>query len=82
MICKYYLAVTCACPVDDGRDAYWAEFESSVLVKVEDILAAVAPFSDKKVFQEDMTRSLARTLGCKVTTTGMHSGVLTVVSAP
>ena len=43
------------------------------MVKVEDILAAVASLPDP-LFQEEITQSLAAALGCVVTTTGYHSG--------
>jgi hypothetical protein len=63
-------------------DVYEAEFESSTMVKVEDILDALRPFENEAAFQEAVTASLARSLGCKVTTIGEHSGVKTVVVAP
>jgi hypothetical protein len=82
MICRYSLTIKCACPVDELSDVYEAEFESAATIKVEDILEAVRPFEAGQMFQEDLTASIARTLGCKVTTTGYHSGVKTVVIAP
>ena len=82
MICKYTLTVHCACPVDDGRDMYVAVCESPSLIPVETIIAAAKEFEAAKAFQEELTLSLARKLGCKVTTTGHHSGVLTEVTAP
>jgi hypothetical protein len=82
MICRYSLTLRCACPVDELLDVYEAEFESSHTIKVEDILEAVRPFESGRMFQEDLTVSLARTLGCKVTTIGDHSGVKTTVIAP
>jgi hypothetical protein len=82
MICRYSLTIRCACPVDELSDVYQSEFESAVTIKVEDILEAVRPFESGRMFQEDLTASLARTLGCKVTTRGYHSGVETVIVAP
>lgn len=82
MICRYATTIICACPLDDGRDTYQAEFESPSIIKVEDIIAAISVLVEAKAFQEDITESLARNLGCKVTTIGMHSGVLTTVVAP
>lgn len=82
MLCRYYLTIKCACPVDGLSDVYEAEFESATVLKVEDILEAARPFESGQMFQEDLTASLARTLACRVTTTGYHSGVKTVVIAP
>ena len=82
MKCRYSLKIRCACPVDEGSDVYDAVFESDDLIKVEAILDAVRAYATIKAFQEDVTRSLARTLGCQVTTIGYHSGVLTEVIAP
>lgn len=82
MICRYSMTIKCACPVDELSDVYEAEFESAATIQVEDILEAVRPFESGRMFQENLTASLARTLACKVTTIGYHSGVKTVVIAP
>lgn len=82
MICTYSLTIRCACPVDDLPDVYQVVFESTATIKVEDIIEAVGQFEVRKLFQEDLTASLARTIGCKVTTSGFHSGVKTTVVAP
>jgi hypothetical protein len=82
MICRYALTIRCACPVDARPDVYRAEFESSTMIKVEDILAAVQPFQTNAAFQEDLTATLARQLGCQVKTIGWHSGVETIAVAP
>ena len=82
MICRYLLTIHCACPVDDRRDIYAAEFESASMIPVERILEAVREFNGVKAYQEDLTLSLARKLNCRVTTIGDHSGVLTEVTAP
>lgn len=82
MKCRYSLKIRCACPVDEGQDVYDAIFESDGMLKVEDIIDAVLAYNTVAAFQEDITRSLARKLGCRVTTFGYHSGVRTEVSAP
>jgi hypothetical protein len=82
VICRYALTIRCKCPVDERADVYQAEFESPTMIKVEDILAAVLPFETRATFQEDLTATLARQLGCKVTTKGSHSGVETTAVAP
>lgn len=82
MRCLYSLTVLCICPEDDLPDVYTTTIESPRTVKVEDILEAVRPFETAQMFQEDLTASLARSLGVKVVTIGYHSGVKTVVEAP
>lgn len=78
MLVRHSLTITASCPVDGKPDHYEAVVECVRVVKVEDILAAVQQLRDRKVFQEELTQELARTLGAKVTTTGYHSGVKTV----
>ena len=72
------LTITAACPVDGKPDHYDAVVKCNRVLKVEDILAAVEGMKDRKVFQEELTQELARTIGARVTTTGYHSGVKTV----
>jgi hypothetical protein len=78
LLVRHTLTITAACPVDQKPDHYEAVVESSRIVKVEDILAAVARFTQTPMFQEELTQELARVLAAKVTTTGYHSGVRTV----
>ena len=78
MLVRHYLTITASCPVDRKPDHYDAVVECSGVVKVEDILAAVAGLRLKRIYQEELTQELARQLGAKVTTTGYHSGVKTV----
>jgi len=78
LLVRHSLTITASCPVDGKPDHYEAVVECVRVVKVEDILAAVQQLRDRKVFQEELTQELARTLGAKVTTTGYHSGVKTV----
>jgi hypothetical protein len=68
------------CPVDDAQDLYELRVETARVVKVEDILAAVAALPER-AFQEDITLALAAKLGCAVTTIGHHSGVKTTCQA-
>lgn len=82
MICRYSLKIRCLCPVDEGHDVYDAIFMSDDLIKVEDIIDAVRAYDTTAAFQEDITRSLARKLGCTVVTRGYHNCVLTEVIAP
>ena len=80
MIARHELTMRCHCPVNGARDTYQVTVEASRVVKVEDILAAVAAVPDW-LFQEDITETLAASLGCGVTTVGYHSGVKTTCSA-
>jgi hypothetical protein len=80
--CRYSLKIRCSCPVDEAPDVYDAVFESDDLIKVEDIIDAVRAYDTVVAFQEDITRSLARKFGCRVTTVGYHSGIRTEVEAP
>lgn len=77
---RHELTIRGKCPVNDALDTYEAAFETETLVKVEDILAAVAALPSP-AFQEDITQRLAAVLGCRVTTVGYHSGVRTTCSA-
>lgn len=82
MLCRYSVTIQSSCPVDEKPDTYAATFESSTMIKVEDILEAVRRFASEPSFQESLTSSLARVLNCKVTTMGWHSGVAVEVIAP
>jgi hypothetical protein len=63
--------------VNDDYDTYQVVIEASRIVKVEDILSAVAGLPGG-LFQEEITERLAALMGCSVTTTGYHSGVKTI----
>lgn len=82
MICRYSLTIKCRCPVDDLTDSYLTEIDSPSIIQVETILREILYLGSEPKFQEDLTASLARSFGCKVTTTGYHSGIKTVVVAP
>lgn len=82
MHCRYETFVRAACPVDSRADLYEATFESDRTIPVEVILKAIEECEPRKAFQEDIAADLARTLKCKVTLVGHHSGVKTTVIAP
>jgi hypothetical protein len=82
MRCLYETKIVAACPVDAKPDVYDATFESDDTIRCEDILAAVGKYATEKAYQEVITADLARSLRCKVTTVGYHSGVKTTVVAP
>lgn len=81
MIIAHELTAQCTCPVDNGPDTYAVRIETGRVVKVENILAAVAALRTETIFQEEFTERLARQLGARVTTVGYHSGVRTTCSA-
>jgi len=79
----YELEVRAVCPVVDGEiDVYQARIESQSTIPVERILAFFAAHKDEKIFQEDLTRKAATTIGAKVQTIGVHSGVKVTCTAP
>ncbi len=82
VICRYFLTIRCACPVDGTKDLYWVVIKSPSMVPVELFLDYVRETASKKQFQEELTADLAKRFGCEVETRGFHSGVYTVVSAP
>jgi len=77
MIIKHKFRFTRLCPVDDGVDNYKCHIETNKIIKVETILATIDALP-KKAFQESITQTLARKLGCRVKTTCYHSGVKTI----
>lgn len=83
MIITYETVVVAQCPVDETVDMYDLTITmTDKMVQVEDILAAISQWTTEPVFQEDLTTALQATLGGTVQTTGVHSGVKTVVIAP
>lgn len=78
---EHSLTIRCRCPIDHETDAYRVTVRTDRVVKVEDILAAVADLTKQEAFQENLTERLARRLGCEVETIGTHSGVQTRVVA-
>lgn len=80
MIARHTLKVTALCP-KGGRDHYTAEIEVDQFVPVEGILSVAEKFSNTAIYQEDLVVSLACELKAKVTLTGLHGQVHTVVEA-
>lgn len=76
---EHTLEVTALCPVDGLPDVYALTVRAARVVKVEDILAAAAQFAGEKLFQEELTQRVHRSLACEVETVGHHSGVRTRV---
>jgi hypothetical protein len=74
------LTLTRLCPVDDGIDHYRVRIETTRLLTVEKIYAAIGGLPEKE-YQERLTVLLAAALDAKVTTIGFHSGVKTTCEA-
>lgn len=79
----YELELRARCPIHaELTDIYSVRLESESLVKVEDILEFMRRFSERQVFQEDVTREIAVGLGVKAQLVGLHSGVRITSTAP
>lgn len=76
---EHRLTAYARCPVDDRRDIYTVFVRTSRVIKVEDILTALESHTKEPVFQEDLTKLLAKTIGCEVETQGWHGEVFTTV---
>jgi NADPH-dependent 7-cyano-7-deazaguanine reductase QueF len=79
MRCRYSLQVECACPNDDLSDIYDVVVEAERTIEVEKIIAFAESMRAEKMFQENLTVLMARTLNAKVTSVGWHYGVRTEV---
>jgi hypothetical protein len=78
---EHVLTVHCQCPVDNVKDEYQTTILTDRLIKVEDILAIAAEFTEQTMFQEELTQLLAARLAATVTTVGLHSGVKTTCTS-
>mgnify|MGYP003659099503 CR=1 FL=1 len=80
----YEIQVMAQCPVNPtDTDLYQFHIESEALIEVEKITGFFNENAGKqKVFQEDLTRQCAVTLGAHVTSVGFHSGVKVTCYAP
>ncbi len=84
MKCLYELEVRAQCPVNPSdTDLYAFAIESEALIEVEKITGFFAANAGtKQQFQEALTQMCAVTLGAKVTSVGVHSGVRVTCVAP
>ncbi len=82
MTCTYTLMITAKCPRDDSlTDVYGMTVTSPRMIEVESILRAVAEYTKRAVYQEDLAEQLALWLDAEVELTGVHSSVRTRVVA-
>jgi hypothetical protein len=81
---RYEIEIRAQCPViPDDTDLYQFTIESESIIEVEKIVAFVAENAGQKnIFQEDLTRKCAVTLGARVTSVGWHSGIKVTCEAP
>jgi len=79
----YELEVRAACPVHDGLiDCYGVTVRSSSMIPIEDIIGFFQPYSQQKIYQEELTAKAATALGAQVELIGIHSGVTVRSVAP
>lgn len=67
------------CPMNNLQDVYEVTFRMDKVLPVERILGHIGGLVGVKLFQEEITQSLADTFECEVETTGVHSNVKTRV---
>jgi hypothetical protein len=72
---EYTLTISALCPADGRRNTYTATFRTRAMLLVERLLEIVKPFAEQKLYQEELTATLAKEVSCQVETFGNHSGV-------
>lgn len=80
----YEIEVRAQCPVNPTDvDLYQFTIESESIIEVEQIARFFNEHAgDTKVFQEELTRKAAVTLGARVRSVGIHSGIRVTCVAP
>jgi len=79
----YEIDVRAQCPVNPkDTDLYAFTIESDDIIEVEKIVAFFKQRRKLKIFQEALTQQCAVTLGARVTSVGVHSGVKVTCVAP
>lgn len=68
----YTLQATCTCPADGKGDVYAITIESRRMLWTNVIGEAALALTSQRIPQEEFTRALARELGARVTTRGVH----------
>jgi len=83
MLCRYELTLAAICPVDQSTDYYAVVVESGAEIRCEKLVAFANTWRIHKATQEVITAAMAEAFpDATITTTGFHSGVRTVVTAP
>lgn len=80
----YSIQVRAQCPINPSdTDLYDFTLESESIIEVEKIVAFFgAQAGSRNTFQEALTQLCAVTLGARVRSVGMHSGVRVICEAP
>jgi hypothetical protein len=80
----YQIEVRAQCPVNPSdTDLYQFTIESESIIEVERIAAFFKKNAGRrKVFQETLTQQAAVTLGARVRSVGIHSGIRVECQAP
>ena len=75
------VTIAAMCP-KGAVDLYQAKFcIINKVIEVEKITEEISRFTKQPIFQEDLTRALAKSLGCDVTTVGRHGMFETTCNA-
>ncbi len=79
ILTEHRLTIEAKCPVDGTTDTYNTYVRTNSLMSVEEILEAARKVTSVRIYQEELTRELARELidVVEVETHGIHSGVYT-----
>ena len=72
---KYSVAFHCICPSDQEKINYKADLYSDKFHLVEDINSFIYGLANKELYQEHLTKLLAKQFACKVVTFGTHQGI-------
>ena len=67
------------CPMNNLQDVYEVTFRMDKVLPVERILGHIGGLVGVKLFQEEITQSLADSFECEVESSGVHSGIKTRV---
>lgn len=63
------------------QDRYKVTIETVRQINCEDLVATLAGYAERAIYQEVLTQELADQFKAQVTTRGIHSGVLTTCTA-
>lgn len=76
---EHTLTMQAKCPANEATDVYDVTFRMDKILQVEILIGHVGQMRGVKLFQEEITQSLADRFECEVESVGMHSGVKTRV---
>ena len=74
MLVEHTFTMNCTCPMNKMRDTYEVTFRMTKLMPVETILKQTGSFSERVMFQEDLTELLAHEFQCEVERTNWKIG--------